>query len=67
MLIHIPYITEYYVTWIQSFNGAMHVHLTNMSISQGAYVFDLLSVVGLFQFKVHRFFKLNLKFSSLSI
>ena len=32
------YVTEYYVTWIQSYNGArMHMHLTKMTVSQGAY------------------------------
>ena len=37
-MLTLHYVTEYYVTWIQSYKGAkMHVYQTKMTVSQGAY------------------------------
>ena len=33
-MLMLHYVTEYYITWIQSYKGArMHVHLTKMTIA----------------------------------
>ena len=57
------YVTENYVTWIQSYNGArMHVHLTKMTDSKSRCLqgkcqinmYDLLIEVGLFPFYVQK-------------